>query len=239
MITLFLKLLLVHLLGDFVFQPTSWVTDKKKHKNRSPYLYMHLAVHAVLLAIVLQLDTQYWLGALCILISHYLVDWAKLELQGKWKEGYLFFADQAVHIAVLLTVALLYTNPEFDHLVFYSSTNLLLLCAVIIVTYAGSVSMRVIMDYWKVKDDEAADSLTRAGKYIGMIERLLVFLFVILNQWSAIGFLIAAKSILRFSDLSKAKDRKLTEYIIIGTLLSIAIAIITGLLYKYVLGLIN
>ncbi|MGN7786220.1 DUF3307 domain-containing protein [Niabella sp. 22666] len=239
MITVFLKLMLAHLLGDFVFQPTSWVLDKKKHKILSPYLYAHIAVHAVLLAIVLQFDTQYWLGSLCILVSHYLVDWAKLELQGKWKEGYLFFADQLMHIAILLAVAAMYSNPGINWAVLFSSQYLLLLCAVIIVTYAASVSMRVIMDYWKVKDDEAADSLTRAGMYIGMIERLLVFLFVVLNQWSAIGFLIAAKSILRFSDLSKAKDRKLTEYIIIGTLLSIAIAIITGLLYKYILQFLN
>ncbi len=239
MIILFLKLLLAHLLGDFVFQPTSWVIDKKKYKNRSPYLYLHLGVHAFLLAIVLQFDAQYWLGVLCILISHYLVDWAKLELQGKWKDGYLFFADQAVHIAVLLMIAVLYADSDINWADLYSSKHLLLLCAVITVTYTASVSMRVVMDYWKVKDDEAADSLTRAGKYIGMIERLLVFLFVVLNQWSAIGFLIAAKSILRFSDLSKAKDRKLTEYIIIGTLLSITIAIITGLLYKYVLQFLN
>lgn len=239
MITLFLKLMLAHLLGDFVFQPTSWVTDKKQRKSLSPYLYAHIAVHAILLAIILQLNTQYWLGALCILVSHYLVDWAKLELQGKWKEGYLFFADQAMHIAILLAVAAIYAHPGISWSFLFSSKYLLLLCAVIIVTYAASVSMRVIMDYWKVKDDEAADSLTRAGMYIGMIERLLVFLFVVLNQWSAIGFLIAAKSILRFSDLSKAKDRKLTEYIIIGTLLSITIAIMTGLAYKYMLQFIN
>ena len=87
------------------------------------------------------------------------------------------------------------------------------------------------MNYWKLKEDNTEDSLQYAGKYIGIIERLLVFLFVVLNQWGAIGLLIAAKSILRFSDLSRAKDRKLTEYIIIGTLLSTAIAIITGLVY--------
>lgn len=239
MITLFLKLLLAHLLGDFVFQPTSWVIDKKNRKNLSPYLYMHIGVHAVLLMIVLQFNTQYWLGALGILISHYLADWAKLELHGKWKEGYLFFADQLTHVVILLAVAVLYADPDINWSFLYSSKYLLLMCAVVTVTYAASVMMRVTMDYWKVKDDGAEDSLVRAGKYIGMIERLLVFLFVVLNQWSAIGFLIAAKSILRFSDLSKAKDRKLTEYIIIGTLLSMSIAIITGLLYKCVLQFLN
>jgi hypothetical protein len=239
MMILFLKLLLAHLLGDFVFQPTSWVADKKKKRARSPFLYLHLAVHAILLAIILQFNTRYWLGFLCILVSHYLIDWIKLEWQGKWKEGYLFFADQVMHIALLMPVAAIYEDAHIDWSFLFSSKYLLLLCAVVIVTYTAAVCMRVIMDYWKVKEDGVEESLTRAGKYIGMIERLLVFLFVVLNQWSAIGFLVAAKSILRFSDLSKAKDRKLTEYIIIGTLLSIAIAIITGLAYKHALQFLN
>jgi hypothetical protein len=49
------------------------------------------------------------------------------------------------------------------------------------------------------------------------------------SNWQAIGFLIAAKSVFRFGDLSQSKDRKLTEYILIGTLLSFGIAITTGL----------
>jgi len=53
-----------------------------------------------------------------------------------------------------------------------------------------------------------------------------------MNEWQAIGFLIAAKSVFRFGDLSRAKDRKLTEYILIGTLLSFGFAILIGLLYK-------
>lgn len=61
-----------------------------------------------------------------------------------------------------------------------------------------------------------------------------VFGFVVFDQWAAIGWLIAAKSIFRFSDLSRAKDRKLTEYMIIGTLLSVAIAISVGLLHNYI-----
>lgn len=79
------------------------------------------------------------------------------------------------------------------------------------------------------------DSLEQAGKYIGILERLFVFGFIVLNQWQAIGFLIAAKSVFRFNDLSNAKDRKLTEYVLIGTLLSFALAIFTGLTYNYAL----
>ena len=89
------------------------------------------------------------------------------------------------------------------------------------------------MNKWTFAEDNSDDSLKNAGKYIGILERLFVFGFIILNQWSAIGLLIAAKSVFRFGDLSRAKDRKLTEYMLIGSLLSFGIAIIIGLLYKY------
>jgi|TARA_B100001059_G_C17836907_1_gene588819 hypothetical protein len=92
------------------------------------------------------------------------------------------------------------------------------------------------MSKWILDEDDANDSLEKAGKYIGILERLFVFGFIIINQWSAIGLLIAAKSVFRFGDLSKAKDRKLTEYILIGTLLSFGIAISVGLLYNFIIA---
>jgi hypothetical protein len=63
-----------------------------------------------------------------------------------------------------------------------------------------------------------------------MLERLFVFTFVITGNWEAIGFLLAAKSVFRFGDLKESKDRKLTEYILIGTLLSFGIAILIGVM---------
>ena len=63
-----------------------------------------------------------------------------------------------------------------------------------------------------------------------MLERLFVFVFVVTANWEGIGFLLAAKSVFRFGDLKESKDRKLTEYILIGTLLSFGIAIATGML---------
>jgi hypothetical protein len=90
--------------------------------------------------------------------------------------------------------------------------------------------MKMVMSRWKLNEDDQDDSLNDAGKYIGILERLFVFGFILMSQWGAIGFLLTAKSVFRFGDLSKAKDRKLTEYILIGTLLSFGIAILIGLL---------
>ena len=60
-----------------------------------------------------------------------------------------------------------------------------------------------------------------------------MFCFIITNHFEAIGFLLAAKSIFRFGDLKEAKDRKLTEYVLIGTLLSFGIAILAGLVVEF------
>ena len=65
----------------------------------------------------------------------------------------------------------------------------------------------------------------------------LVFVFMITNEWQAVGFLLAAKSVFRFGNLQEAKDRKLTEYILIGTLLSFGIAVLTGMGYQYIRSL--
>tara|TARA_B110000902_G_scaffold149552_1_gene172196 strand:- start:297 stop:695 length:399 start_codon:yes stop_codon:yes gene_type:complete len=123
---------------------------------------------------------------------------------------------------------------EFEKI--YSTGFLLLILTLLTLTFVSSIVMKTIMSKWDLDEDNAEDSLENAGKYIGIFERLFVFTFVILGQWSAIGFLIAAKSVFRFGDLSRAKDRKLAEYILIGTLVSFGLAISIGLIYQHLMN---
>ncbi len=62
-----------------------------------------------------------------------------------------------------------------------------------------------------------------------MIERVLILTFIILNQFEAIGFLIAAKSVFRFGEIKDSNQQKTAEYILIGTLLSFSLAILVGI----------
>jgi hypothetical protein len=233
--TLFgLKLFLAHLLGDFVLQPDAWVKNKNSCKIKSPYLYAHIAVHSLALLILLQFDLSYWKIILTIILSHFIIDVSKLYLQNKKNARWLFVLDQLLHIAVLL--AIIHQNETISfHLkgILQSEIIIAIGISVIAVTFVSAIVMRLIMDSWNLKEDSKTESLPQAGKYIGMLERLFVFCFVVLGQWQGIGFLIAAKSVFRFSDLSRAKDRKLTEYILIGTLLSFGLAIGIGLIYTY------
>jgi hypothetical protein len=60
------------------------------------------------------------------------------------------------------------------------------------------------------------------GRIIGILERSIVFVLIIRGNISAVGLILAAKAIARFKDLDK---RDFAEYVLIGTLLSISLAI--------------
>ena len=113
-----------------------------------------------------------------------------------------------------------------------------LVLALLIITFVSSKIIKVWISKWAPEtEDKDEESLSQAGAYIGILERLFVFSFVVTNNIEAVGFLLAAKSVFRFGDLKESKDRKLTEYILIGTLISFGIAILTALLYAYIQGI--
>ena len=235
MLVFFLKLFLAHIVGDFVFQPYKWVKSKEKKKYKSPYLYWHILIHTIALFVALQFNFSYWLGILIIISSHYLIDLAKLYLTKKVNFRWLFLWDQLAHLFVILGVVRIYKVYEINFSAFYKPQILLLIIAILLVTAVSSIVMKIIISKWELDSNSNKKSLNDAGKYIGILERLFIFIFVITNNWQGIGFLLAAKSVFRFGDLSKSEDRKLTEYILIGTLLSFGLAIIIGISYNYVL----
>ena len=66
----------------------------------------------------------------------------------------------------------------------------------------------------------------QVGATIGVLERLLIVIFVLVGADAAIGFVVAAKTIARFRLLD---DRDFAEYYLLGTLGSVSVAIVTGL----------
>lgn len=238
---LILKLLVAHFLGDFVFQFNKWVKDKEKNKLKSKYLYIHTAIHFLLLLIMVGFQSKYLILVLFIGLSHLMIDGIKLLRPIKNKR-LLFFIDQLAHLLVIGGAVVFFQSIQLHPIEWITEKTMLLLLSFLLVTSVTSVVLKVLFTKWnnaidKISEDHS--SLKDAGKYIGMLERVLVFTFVILNKWEAVGFLLAAKSVFRFGDLTKAKDRLLTEYILIGTLLSFGIAIITGIVYlKIVLNLL-
>lgn len=234
MIPLF-QLILAHLLGDFLLQPTAWVMHKEKKKAKSPALYLHLLVHGVL--ILTLLGFGFWILAIVLTILHGLVDLTKLYFQKSATKTAWFFIDQLAHFISILGIWWLFFRPEIS--LEWSPSSWIYATALLLITQVAGIAIQVGLSNWsKDLDLSQESSLKNAGKYIGILERLFVFAFVILGKWEAIGFLLAAKSVFRFGDLRKAKDRKLTEYILIGTLLSFGISIGIGILTRWLLTLL-
>ena len=231
----FVKLLLAHLVGDFLLQPTSWVKDKEDKKHKSIYLYLHIFLHFILAWILIG-EQEFGFYALGLAVLQGLIDFLKLHYQTSKTKRNWFSIDQISHLIVLIVITLLYTKT---HLEFKNLGNQfwIILTALILLTKPTSIIIKNIISIWTPENKNKDKSLQNAGNYIGILERLFIFSFILTGHFEAIGFLLAAKSIFRFGDLKEAKDRKLTEYVLIGTLLSFGIALLIGLLVQIALGI--
>ncbi|MFV0592445.1 MAG: DUF3307 domain-containing protein [Draconibacterium sp.] len=230
-----IKLILAHLLGDFIFQSDRWVAAKEQKKLRSWQLYVHVLIHFALIYVLVWQSTFVKWAAL-LALAHFITDVLKLYIQRTSTKRAWFFADQIIHFLTILLVWAWSQSISLCALnVFDNHYFLLMLTCLYALTQPVSVLIRIIISKWTpATGSNHTDSLVSAGNFIGILERLFVFAFVISGKWEAIGFLLAAKSIFRFGDLKEAKDRKLTEYVLIGTLLSFGIAFLVGVLFDFI-----
>ena len=231
-----LQLLLAHVITDFVFQSKNWIKQKRKKKAKSPFLYIH-AVLAGLLTYVIVQDWNMWLVPVIIAITHFFIDLWKLYQESDSLKYFLL--DQLFHIIVLVGVWLYATDRFGDILPFIASVLeseffLVYITGYLVVIFPIGFIIGKATQRWQkeIKKEDGIKSLEKAGRYIGIFERILVLTFILTDNFSAIGFLIAAKSILRFSDKSKSGARKQTEYVLIGTLMSFALTILIGFLMR-------
>lgn len=232
---IFIKLLLAHLLGDFIWQPNSWVTHKEANKHKSVYLYLHILLHGVLAAVLVG-EISFIPYAILIAVTHGIIDLIKLNFQKQKNKRTWFVVDQIAHLLVLIGVVLLYENKAIPY--FWKDNEFwILITGILLLTKPTSIFIKTIISIWapESQNSHQDNSLIAAGNYIGILERLFVFGFILTGHFEAIGFLLAAKSIFRFGDLKESKDRKLTEYVLIGTLISFGIAILAGLIVQALL----
>ena len=256
--SIFLRLLIAHLLTDFFFQPDKWVAEKNKRQWKSGFLWLH-GLLAGIIPFIMLADIQLWWAALAVSITHTIIDGIKLtathKLQisnkseaGKARLNLLYFiADQVAHLLIIVLVWLVIING-FGQL---SKISAMLLDYKILLRTSGYLFVLGPVGYcigfftarWAA-ELSSEDSLEDAGKWIGKLERLIMLTLIFIDQFAAIGFLIAAKSLLRLIDKPDAaaagtssgppfSPRKHTEYVLIGTFLSFSITLITGLTINY------
>ena len=219
------KMILAHLLTDFILQPKSWIDSRNRRHFASPHLYLHgLTTGAVALLLV---GWTYWITILIVLVTHILIDgWKSFQPQ---RTKY-FLIDQGLHLLVIFTCwYVLFLYP--DDLVYAweeinSRNTLILVTAFVFVTMPAGILIGQLTRKWR---DQIADSISlgNAGKWIGIIERIIILALVFNHQYEAIGLLVAAKGLLRFNEANRPEVK--TEYLLIGTLISMGMAVLTGL----------
>lgn len=221
----FIRLFLAHTIGDFICQTDEFCRKKQTNGVWGLHLYLHSLVILVLSWIALWSFSSWWL-ALIIGVTHLLIDATKRS-DNLWS----FLLDQVVHVICLAIVAYIAALK-----IPYLSCDCGVINSVCMYTLAfvlngkpANILIKHLLRAYSVKDpreSDKSDECIRSGKLIGNLERWLIMIFMLCEQYEAIGFLIAAKSIIRYKD----GDTSRTEYVLAGTLISVFIAVVSGLM---------
>lgn len=244
MIRAFLAIYLGHLLTDFLFQ-TNRLVEHKRSGHPAAYLrhgLIHYLCAALILGFVLP-GSLFSLRAQIVIIGltllHLLIDLSKIQLtrrellrDGSWP----FIGDQALHFLTVVTAALL-ISPAGS----LGSLKILLASARSVpnqffavpvvyaaVVFGGGYLVRFLTKALaegaqSAPRDQLGQQLQNAGLYIGWLERFLVLTAILLQSPAMVGLIFTAKSIARYPEF---KSERFAEYFLIGTLLSLSIAIL-------------
>ena len=242
--TNFLILLLGHFIGDFYFQNSKMATDKFK-ETISFILHIALYSLAIILVFIPVWNSRFIMPIALIAISHALIDVAKVVLKkarkfssSTTKDTFVFLMDQILHVFCIVFVSVYMTKEDIP-IITNVTTNWLthlnidyLFVVKFLILLLGNVRpcnilIKTTVQHYKPKEDEATNQNQSngvgAGATIGTLERFLITIFFVNNQYSLIGLILTAKSIARFSKLSD--DKNFAEYYLMGTLLSVLFVI--------------
>lgn len=185
------------------------------------------------MAYLLVAEWTFWQIPVIVFFTHFLIDMVKSFFS--YESILVFVVDQLAHLLVMVGLwywllgettavsTLLYIIEEK----FRDSHVWIVVASYLLVMKPTSILLSLFIRQWTPKNNDQ-NSLPNAGKWIGYLERVLILTMIYLGCLEGIGFLLAAKSIFRFGELTKPREVKITEYVMIGTLSSFTVAILLG-----------
>lgn len=243
-----MMILLIHLI--FVFVLPKRITKKKK---LLPQLIFPSLLYGVFMYIALG-SFKEWLTPLLFVVTHFLISWIReylIKKDQKFDNLTTFISEQLLYLVVILVVVKFslvprqitpywynyYPDLSFKIFTFITGLILLLPFSSRLIGYFVKRFQVQLLDNDQKRKPTLKDGLQEGGKIIGFLERLLILVFILNNQFAGVGFLVTAKSVFRFGELKDGDNRKQAEYIIIGTFASFLLAIIISLGLRALLGL--
>ncbi len=234
------RLLLALFVSDFLLQ-NGWLIKSKK------YIW-GLVLHCLIYFAVMLIFTANLLSAKVILtlliltFLHGVVDYGKNLLHPLLdnKEWLLFLVDQLIHIiTIILAVWFISITDRIYILSCVNRLSVDLMFQYLIlftITVFGGIFftdsiLKVILKEIYEKDNHQY----RASRFIGMSERFLITIAVLIGHYELIGFLIAAKSLMRLPEIQDRNTENYSNYILVGTLVSYSWALSIALLFNKLL----
>lgn len=237
-------ILLGHIIGDFYVQ-----TDKmaEKKKNAIKYMLIHCLIYTIVMGICFYILCRRIVGVLIIssfvFLSHLMIDLFKNKCEKKAVkyECMIFLADQAIHIIVLLLGVYIVKQQFGSQLeselmingMRINVTNCVVMASAALVCWKPAAILvssmlkmipgtiepanQIMKEKGKIENEG-----TKIGSWIGILEREIILMLGLMEQFGAIGFVLTAKSLARFKQL---ENRSFAEKYLVGTLLSALIAI--------------
>lgn len=232
-------------MGDFYFQ-TERMAGRKA--GLLSWVFIHgLWYWAAVLTVMLPVFSWETIafGTIAAL-SHLAIDLVKyFYISGQKKrmtpakDQLIFMTDQLLHIGCLIVTSYFFTVKagglnackgvtEFFSVVGVSGGSALSWAAVLLIIHkpANIAIAKMLTIYRPQNKISDARYDKNAGRFIGTIERIIILIFISIQQYSAIGLVLTAKSIARYDKI--AKEPEFAEYYLLGTLLSTAAVIITS-----------
>ncbi len=233
---LFLKLLTAHMIGDYILQSDRVATGKRRIR----YMSLHAAAHAILLGLVGLSEAgapRLWVVLSLILLVHVIIDvWTSRQARRDWR---LLLIDQSLHLATLVCAAV-FVRPGDLQIALGLGARLtgsrdfyIVLSGATTAIWAGAVVVGRWVEPFAVQLGPDRPGLARAGRVIGLFERALIFLAMVLRLEALVGFVVAAKAILRLPEARVPGHRELAEYYLVGSLASVFWAVLTGVLVRW------
>jgi len=234
-------LISIHLLADFLFQTSAYSEKKRKIlKSLLLHCFIYFIVFEIVLLAILQFKKAFLLGVI-ISVLHFLINFTKNKLEKSFPQRrlqiWIFSINQLIHFALLIgmnyifnlenSVSNLYINLQGYE---YFKTFILYITVFSIVLDPASVLIRKLFISISPKTyPKAYSEELKAGNIIGKLERTIIAILLLNNQFGLIGFVLTAKSIARFKQM---EDKDFAEKYLIGTLTSFLIVLTTVLILK-------
>lgn len=238
----YLIFIILHLLGDFYLQTTKVAQCKnarkgsacglcRKCKDSSWINWKYLLIHS-LLYIVPFLILYFIMRGICVtaiigvlFVSHIMIDGVSCYFNKKSKQTVVFIVDQTLHVGI---ICLLLQFVEFNYYIddCYYAVLKVVFTGLMLIMPCSIMINKLFRDIYPQSDEMGMFDI---GSIIGVMERILTFIFACFESFPAIAIIITVKTWARTNDLKEPEFRN--KYLM-GTLTSLVLALIVFVIYK-------